>query len=80
MPRFKDKVCPLGSPLHAAQEDILVAIRELGFDRFKEYLAARTVKRGGGTWTLREMSEDLGISCTAFIRYHARWVEENAPV
>jgi hypothetical protein len=78
MPRFKDKVCPPGSDLHAAQEEILAAIQERGFQRFQEYLAARTVK-GGGTWTLREMAEDLGLSCTAFIRFHSRWVEENAP-
>jgi len=73
MPRFRDCVCEPGSALHPIQEKVRQAIKARGFDRFKMYLSAH------GGCTLREMADDLEMSCSAFISYHTRWVEENAP-
>jgi hypothetical protein len=60
-----------------APDRILAAVRLKGFEDFKSYLAAHTVKDDGkGTWTLVEMAEDLGVPISGFISYHARWIDE----
>jgi hypothetical protein len=62
-------------PASAGDAKILDAVRALGFEDFRGYLVARTVKPNGTTWVLVEMADELKVGRSAFIGFHTRWVK-----
>jgi hypothetical protein len=55
---------------------VLEAIAAKGFRSFDDYLAARTIRADGTTWTLIEMADELGMRSVTFIGYHTRWIKQ----
>jgi hypothetical protein len=64
-----------GAKKPVTDDRVLELVRSKGFADFKAFVAAHTVKPDGGTWTLIEMADALGVGRSAFIGYHARWIE-----
>lgn len=58
----------------SAHRRVTAAIRTRGFRKFGNYLAARTVKDGGGTWSLGDMADELEINTAIFVSYHTAWI------
>ena len=56
-----------------AEEEVMGAVRKLGFRSFGSYVASRS------TLALKEMAAELTIPISTFLNYHARWARENAP-
>ena len=77
MAGFRDRVC--SGDMKALEDRVLRAVYALGFRTFKRYLSERTAREDGSTWKLTDMADELELPHAIFIRYHARWVEANAP-
>lgn len=75
----KQVICRDDSELGGYEERILLAIYGLGYRSFREFLLAHTTDSKGEAWSLTEQAEALDIPQTPYIRYHTRWVEQNAP-
>ena len=58
----------------AEEESIQAAVRAAKFRSFEDFLAARSDRR------LVDMADELGVPRAVFLSYHARWVDQRAPL